>query len=199
MTSEVGLRARDAVGKVLEMLPETLDQQLVDELAADYASIYLNHGIQASPEESVWIDEENLTHQDSMFQVRAWYGRYGMSAPDWRVRPDDHLALELEFIGLLLAGEVDDERLLEVARFMDEHLLRWLLDFAERVAARCGTRYFAGIAMLTGAYCEELRDLIANVLHQPRPSVEEIDERMKPIRREGPVPVAFVPGVGPAV
>lgn len=199
LTSELGLKASDAATRVITMLPEAPDQKAMDELAADYAGIYLNHSIQASPEESVWIDEENLTYQDSMFQVREWYGRYGMSAPNWRIRPDDHLVLQLEFIGLLLTGEVDHQRLQEVARFMDEHLLRWLMDFTERVTARCDTDYFASVAMLTGAYCEELRDLIADVLNQPRPTKEEIDERMKPNPREDPVPVAFVPGVGPAV
>ena len=199
LTSQAGLQAHDLVSQALQLLPETLDQQQVDELAADFAGIYLNYSIQASFEESVWIDEENLIHQDSMFEVRKWYERYGMSVPDWRTRPDDHLALELEFIGWLLSGDVNHERLDEAARFMDEHLLRWLMDFAQRVAARCDTRYFAGMALLTGAYCEELRDLIADVLNQPRPSKEEINERMRPAQRRESVSVAFVPGIGPAV
>lgn len=198
-TSEVGRQACDVVAEALKALPEASDQKVLDELAVDYAGIYLNYRIKASPEESVWIDEENLTHQESMFQVREWYARYGMSAPDWRICPDDHLALELEFIGLMLSQEVNRERLQEVACFMDEHLLRWLMDFSVRVAARCDTAYFAGIAMLTGGYCEELRDLIADVLDEPLPTKEEIAERMKPSRSAEPVAVAFVPGIGPAV
>jgi len=200
LTSERGREACEVVAEVLRVLPETMDQAALDDLAADYASIYLNHRIQASPEESVWIDEENLTHQDSMFQVRQWYARYGMAAPDWRTRPDDHLTLELEFIGRLLSEQVNQEQLREVGRFMDEHLLRWLMDFAERVAARCDTPYFAGMAMLTGVYCEELRDLIAEVLGEDRPSKEEIEERMQPrAQAENGVPVKFMPGMGPAV
>lgn len=200
LTSTTGREACELVAEVLTMLPPDMDRRALDELAADYAGIYLNHRIQASPEESVWIDEENLTHQDSMFQVREWYARYGMAAPDWRTRPDDHLVLELEFIGRLLSGDVDRQCLQAAARFMDEHLLRWLMDFSERVAARCDTAYFAGIAMLTGTYCEELRDLIAEVLDEPRPSKEEIDERMQPRTQVvNEVPVKFMPGMGPAV
>jgi len=199
LTSELGRQACGVVADALKMLPDTPGQKVLDELAADYAGIYLNHRIQASAEESVWIDEENLTYQETMFQVREWYTRYGKSVPNWRIRPDDHLVFELEFIGLLLSAEVDRERLRETGRFMDEHLLRWLMDFAERVAARCDTPYFASIAMLTGVYCEELRDLIADVLDEPRPSKEEMDERMKPVRTAESVPVAFVPGIGPAV
>lgn len=199
LNSEPGIQAFDFLCKVIERLPPDPDRKALDELAADYAGIYLNHSIQASAEESVWVDEENLAYQDSMFQVRDWYARYGMSAPDWRTRPDDHLVLELEFVARLLSTGVEAERLREVARFMDEHLLRWLMKFSERVAARCDTPYFAGVAMLTGSYCEELRDLIADTLGSPRPSPEEIEERMRPKRGQQPAPAAFVPGTGPVV
>lgn len=200
LTSERGREACDVMAEALRLLPESVDQTVLDDLAADYASIYLNHRIQASPEESVWINEENLTHQDSMFQVREWYARYGMEAPDWRTQPDDHLVLELEFIGRLLSQRVDHEQLREVSCFMDDHLLRWLMDFAERVASRCDTPYFASMAMLTGAYCEELRDLIVDVLGEARPSKAEVEERMQPrVQAENGVPVKFMPGMGPAV
>jgi len=41
------------------------------QLAADFAAIYLNHSIQASPCESVWLDEEGLMRQQPMFKVNA--------------------------------------------------------------------------------------------------------------------------------
>ena len=189
----------DLIKGSLTSLPEKIDQHSLDELAADYADIYLNYGLQASPEESVWVDEENLTCQDSMFQVRAWFEQYDLMAENWRVRPDDHLVLQLQFLSHLFATEASEHRLRQAAQFMDEHLLRWLEDFSQRVANRCATAYFAGICMLTAIYCEELRDLIAEILDEPRPSAEEIDERMKPKRRTEEVPVSFMPGIGPAV
>lgn len=199
LESDQGRQACELMAVALEALPDPIGEETINELAADYASIYLNHGIQASPEESVWIDEENLTHQDSMFQVRSWYARYGLSAPNWRIRPDDHLVLELQFIAHLISHAATQESLREAARFMDEHLLRWLMPFAGRIAARCEIPYFAATAMLTGVYCEELRDLLAEIVDEPRPSQEEIGERMKPKHQPEPVPVKFMPGTGPAV
>lgn len=199
LESDQGGQACKIMAAALEALPGPVGEEAINELAADYASIYLNHGIQASPEESVWIDEENLTYQDTMFQVRDWYARYGLSAPNWRTRPDDHLVLELQFIAHLISSAVTQEGLGKAARFMDEHLLRWLMPFAGRVVARCETPYFAAAAMLTSVYCEELRDLLAEILDEPRPSQEEIDQRMKPKHKPEPVPVRFMPGMGPAV
>ena len=82
---------------------------------------------------------------------------------------------------------------------MDEHLLRWIDRFADQVAARCATPYFAGVAALTAAYVDELRDLLAEILEEPRPSAEEIEARMQP---EKPAtacgaPAPYVPGAGP--
>jgi hypothetical protein len=53
--------------------------------------------------------------------------------------------------------------------------------------------------MLTFAYCEELRDLMADILGEARPSAEEIEQRMKPAREPEEAPVSFMPGTGPVV
>lgn len=199
LVSDEGLQACELMIHALKDLPYLIDEEMLNHLAADYASIYLSHSIQASPEESVWINEENLTHQETMFQVRDWYARYGLSSTNWRVRPDDHLVLELQFIAHLISTKPSEESLRETAQFMDEHLLRWVMRFAGRVAARCETPYFAAVAMLTAIYCEEMRDLLAEIINEPRPSQEEIDHRMQPKHKPEPVPVKFMPGMGPAV
>jgi hypothetical protein len=82
---------------------------------------------------------------------------------------------------------------------LDEHLLRWVDDFALRVASRCETRLYAGLALLTAAYLEELRDLLAEILGVPRPSPEEVAERLRP-DRPAPVEVEgpYLPGVAPS-
>ncbi|MES9944347.1 MAG: molecular chaperone TorD family protein [Candidatus Thiodiazotropha sp.] len=199
LVSEEGNIATQFMARVVETLPETFDDEFLDMLAADFADIYLNHSLQASPLESVWIDEEKLTCQVSMFQVRAWYENYGLMAENWRIRPDDDLVLQLQFISHLFSIADPLKQLEAIARFMDEHLLRWLDQFATRVAHRSATPYFSGIALLTAAYCEELRDLIAKTTNQPRPTQEEIAERMKPKPVSQEVPLSYMPGIGPAV
>jgi len=82
---------------------------------------------------------------------------------------------------------------------MDEHLLRWIGEFARRIGQRCSTRFYAGLALLTAAYLDELRDLLAELTDDPRPTPEEIEERMKP-KLSMPVagPESFVPGAAPS-
>ena len=105
----LGLKLRSGeAGKAMALLAGALEEMgakpepsVLDALAVDYADIYLNHALRASPFESVWLDEDQLRSQQPMFEVRRWYERYRVAAPDWRKRSDDHLTLQLQFLALL--------------------------------------------------------------------------------------------------
>ena len=139
-----------------------------DELAADYAAIYLTHALRASPHESVWLDEDHLMLQGPTFAVRDFYRRHGVKVPDWRQRADDHLVHELEFVALLL--ERGDDR--EAARFLKAHLLAWLPQFAARVAQRAATPFYAALAGLTLAACESCQRRLPAVAVLPPVKVQ---------------------------
>lgn len=182
----------------IDQIPNQPSEHDLDQLAADYAAIYLNNSFQVSPCESVWLDEESLTMQEPMFQIRNWYAKYRLAVPDWRRRTDDHLVHQLEFMAYL-AELRTDEGLADLARFLDEHPLRWLEGFAERLLHRAGTPFYAALGMLTYVYLDQLRDLLAELLDEARPSAEEIEQRMNP--RPDPVqevPVQFMPGTSPS-
>ena len=134
-----------------------------DELAADYAAIYLTHALRASPHESVWRDDDHLMLQGPTFAVREFYRRHGVQVPDWRARADDHISHELDFTALLL--ERGQQR--EAARFLQTHLLAWLPDFARRVAQRAATPFYAALASLTLAACEGCQQRLPTVAVLP--------------------------------
>jgi TorA maturation chaperone TorD len=182
----------------LTEIPAELGQATLDQLASDYADIYLTYGLRASPCESVWLDDDSLTLQEPTFRVRDWYRRHGLTAEDWRMRSEDHLVLELRFLAHLLDGTTEPVALEEAARFMDEHLLLWIDGFAERVAARCATRFYAGLAMLTAAYLDELRDLLAELLDAPRPTREELEAAVKACAPSQEVEGPYLPGAAPS-
>ncbi len=196
LQSDQGRRAHTLMAEALADLPEPVDQETLDVLAVDFAEIYLTHGLRASPYESVWIDDDGLARQEPMFQVRAYYRRHGLAAANWAARADDHIVLQLLFLSHLWR-QPEHETIREAATFMDEHLLRWVGRFAEQVAARCATPYFAGVATMTAAYLDELRDLMAQIVQEPRPSSEEIEERLQPKKALPCSPARYVPGAGP--
>jgi TorA maturation chaperone TorD len=197
LLGEESRRALAFMREALAELSAPLTEAVRDELAVDFAAIYLTYAYHASPYESVWLDQENLAMQAPMFQVREFYLLFDLVAADWRTRPDDHLVLELQFLAALFRDS-HLQALPEAARFLDTHLLRWLPLFGNRVAARCATPFYAGAARLTAAYCDELRDLLADVLGEARPSVEEVEARMRPRQVAEAAPVTFFPGLAPS-
>lgn len=196
LLNQHGLESLDFMRQALAEYTSPLTAAQKDELAADYAAIYLNHALGASPYESVWLDEDKLAMQAPMFQVREIYRKHGLGVIDWRQRADDHLVIELQFLAWL-ARNGGENALREAAQFMDEHLLRWLPQFGERVARRCATPLYAAAAWLTSAYCDELRGALADILGEPRPSAEEIEVRMK-VRTAPAMPLKFMPGAAPS-
>ncbi|MDR2837315.1 MAG: molecular chaperone TorD family protein [Azonexus sp.] len=172
----------------------------LDDLAADYAAIYLTGRYHASPNESAWLDEDGLERQEAMFAVREWYRRHDLGAGDWRRRQDDNLSLQLQFIAHLCRAAENKTDWRAVADFLDKHPLRWLRRFAERVAGRAMTPFYAALGMLTADYLSALRAALIRLADAPLPPPE--DENARPAKAS---PCAtgcdeaapFVPGVGP--
>jgi TorA maturation chaperone TorD len=107
LVGEEGRKAITLLREGLTDIPAGLDTETLDRLAADFADIYLTHGVRASPCESVWLDEDGLAMQAPMFDVREWYRRYGLAVANWRQRSDDHLVYQLLFLAQLLEPEED--------------------------------------------------------------------------------------------
>jgi putative dimethyl sulfoxide reductase chaperone len=169
---------------------------LADRLAVDYAAIYLNGSLGASPCESAWVSDDRLVCQDAMFELRDLYAQFGLQGPGWRQRFDDHLVLQLQFVAHLLRQGQSAEDWRCLARVLDDHLLRWSGAFALRVAARCATPFYAGLVELTASHLDGLRAVLEGVLGEVRPSAEEVEARCRSRRQAEAVPVAFVPGAG---
>jgi TorA maturation chaperone TorD len=192
------ISAWQMMAAALADLPAAPDGALLDDLAAEYAAIYLTGALGASPSESVWTDDDHLVCQAAMFQLRDLYAASGLATPDWRQRPDDHLVLQLLYIAHVASTATTADHWRALATMLDEHPLRWITAFAGRVATRSSAHFYAGLAVLTAAWLESLRDLIARHLGEPRPSRAEIEERLRPVVAPLEQPVAFMPGCGPS-
>jgi TorA maturation chaperone TorD len=167
--SPAAVAAWRAMAEGLAALPEPLTAADADQLAAEYAALYLTGAHGASPCESAWTSEEGLVCQEAMFAWRAQHQAAGLAAADWRRRPDDHLVLQLLYLARVARQAATTADWRALATVLDEHPLHWLPGFAARVAARSASPFYAGLAVLTVAWLESLRDLLAAGLGEPRP------------------------------
>ena len=133
------------------------------DLAADHARLFVGPGrVKACPWESVHRSEEGLTFEAETLQVRRAYARAGFQAPALSREPDDHIGLELAFVGELVVaalearerGDTDGETLALSAagEFVRDHLGVWGPGFADLVIEHAATDlYRAAGHLLRGA------------------------------------------------
>ncbi|PWC81231.1 hypothetical protein TSH100_28030 [Azospirillum sp. TSH100] len=184
------LQAAALVDEVVSDLPERITRRSLAALTADFAAIHRTGELRTCPTEGPWLDEE--MRADAAATLRRWRTGLGAELEAELRRPpldgvaDDHIAAELT----VLAALFDRGRTLDALCFLDRHLLPWAPDFCSRVATRCREPFFAGIAILTNAQLDDLRDRLVELCGLPRPVEEGADARRRRRWTEGRFPRA---------
>lgn len=113
----------------------------------------------APPWQSVYLDRERTMMGEETLRVRALYARFGLAAERAAGVTDDHIGLQLQFLGelssraadCLEAGDEAGARELAAGQreCLEEHLLRWVHAFVDKVEAAAETGFYPGVARLT--------------------------------------------------
>lgn len=195
---------QDAAGQqMLELLGEAVvTPPNVDELAADFAAIYLTAAYGTSPYESVWVTDEHLTAQQPMFEWRDIYAADGLQLDPQEQRYADHLVLQLIWLHEMLHQPFTVAAWQRILPILDEHLLYWLPDWAAQVVKRADTAFYAGLAGLSVTWLQQLRQQIGDYVACPIPSREAMTAKIQAKLRqeaENVQPIRFMPGAhGPS-
>lgn len=126
------------------------------ELLIDYTRLFLGPvDAPAMPYGSVWLGTEKELMRESTMAALALYEEGGFEiAEDFRELPD-HVAVELEFLYVLLFRESRGSAH-EVAalkkRFLAEHLGRWAGPFTEAVKAGAQCAFYRELGELTNRF-----------------------------------------------
>ena len=153
------------------------DDALLD-LARDYARVFIGHGnnayAAAYPFESVYTSEKRLLMQEARDEILQVYRKGGLKVDASWEDPEDHIALELEYMQVMArrtrealeAG--DDGRALELLdeqrAFLLRHLVSWtplLVKDMERIAQ---TDFYQGLALLTRGLLAQDREFLNSVV-----------------------------------
>jgi TorA maturation chaperone TorD len=143
-----------------------ITRETLIELKADYTRLFTGMANNpCTPWESVYFTEERLVFQAQTQDVRAWYRRYGMQVTNQYKEPEDHIGLELTFIGHLakigLAALAANDRAafehaLSAQRdFATKHLFLWAPLWCNLIGEHAQTDFYRGLAQVVrGALIE---------------------------------------------
>lgn len=164
-----------------QMLAEYLRQPGADpltDLAVDYARVFLGAGIYESeaayPYESVYTSKEHLIMQEARDQVLEIYRTKGLDRVESLEVPEDHIALELEFMAHLCKKAIDAieaknwaqvaSSLKEQEDFLTQHLGNWTPEFCKDILKYSATDFYKAVSKLTNGFLHMDRSIIANLL-----------------------------------
>lgn len=158
--------------------PDLLSEQNILELGADYVNLFIGPGkLPAPPYESVYSSKKRWVFQEETMQVREEYLRQNLISERYRQEPDDHIALELDFIRHLCDQTLKDVRANHLAlarrnlntqnQFLNEHLSKWAPNFSQKVAKNARTDFYRGAAKLLLGFLthdkQKIEELLKNI------------------------------------
>ena len=154
---------------VVQSLCGTWEHSLL-ELAKDYVRAFIgfngDHASAAYPYESVYLSEKHLLMQNQRDEVLACYRTAGLEKDgDWR-EPEDHIALEFEYMQTLAQRCADaleareaalaESLMREQSYFLQDHLNAWVPNFTHDVERYATLDFYRGFARVTRGWlaCE---------------------------------------------
>ncbi|MES9853811.1 MAG: molecular chaperone TorD family protein [Candidatus Thiodiazotropha sp. L084R] len=151
------------------------ESEVVEELAVEYARLFIGPGPHISAHESIFTEADGGTGGlwgTQTVDVKKFIETTGLDYEPGFTGVPDHVSVELEFMQKLTKWEADKwtqedrknaEYCIAVQRmFLEKHLLCWLPRFCEEVMEQAAMPFYRAIADLTKHYMEYERDSIAS-------------------------------------
>jgi TorA maturation chaperone TorD len=124
-------------------VPNVLDADDIAAIEQDYLRLFVGLGTPlAPPWESAWASDARLLFQRQTLDVRYWYRSAGLQVAALHRQPDDHIGLELEFVGRLRERHESET----AAAFACEHPLTWADRWAAAVNEHARHPFYPALA-----------------------------------------------------
>lgn len=160
------------------------ENNLLVDLAAEYASLFLNVGPKpVYLVESVYLGKHHTLYEDPYFEVLDAYRMLGFEKSSEFKEPEDHLAVELEFMAKLvdLTKQCLDTSNISYARgylklqeeFLNEHLAKWVPQLSQKIEEATANKLYTGLARLLRGFIEVEKDFIHFI-------IDELDKANSP-------------------
>jgi TorA-specific chaperone len=150
---------------------------LLIDLAAEYASLFLNVGPKpVYLVESVYLGKHHTLYEEPYFEVLDAYRTLGFEkSPEFK-EPEDHLAVELEFMAKLIDLTLKSlvENNVEYVKsylklqyeFIDSHLIRWVPNLCHDLEEASSNKFYIGLSKLLHGFIKIDKQFIQFMLEE---------------------------------
>jgi len=160
MKGSLGLLTEENFEKYFESFENGLSGEKTEvslEVAREYTRLFINGfpSVVAPPYGSVYLEKEGLVFGKTTSEVLRFYHEAGFTLKEDISDPSDHVAHELEFMGILTGQEAqatgaERVKLEEVQiDFLSRFILPWVPGFCERIREQSRSTFYQTLASLT--------------------------------------------------
>ncbi|MFQ5875863.1 MAG: molecular chaperone [Dehalococcoidia bacterium] len=149
-------------------------ERVEEELACEYAALFIGPGQHVSPYESIYVPDTTgrvgAYWGECTADMKRWVERYGLEIAERFASIPDHISIELEFMQKIIEQENDAweredmeavKRWIEVERtFFNTHLITWVPEFCERAIEAASLDFYREIARLARDFILEEEQLL---------------------------------------
>lgn len=148
----------------LRLIDEGLHNGIDEDLVWEYRRLFVGPATKAAPPwGSVYTDKDQVIFGLSTLDLRRWMREHGIEKRAPEGEPDDHIGLLLLMMSWLAQN---DHELLP--GFLELHLLPWAPHFLSILRRETTHPFFEGLAMLTAASLEGIRNDLGLDVEEPR-------------------------------
>jgi TorA maturation chaperone TorD len=156
-------------------------ENLFIDLAAEYASLFLNMGPRpVRLVESVYLGKDHLLYEKPYHEIIQAYKSLGYQKDKGFQEPEDHVAVEFDFMAHLCrwTSKTLDDGDIEKAiaylnlqkEFLRDHLNRWVPILCEELERNASLSFYKGVAQITNGFIamdDEIPDHLTEILKKP--------------------------------
>lgn len=157
LKQEMSFFSNDKKIKGLLILSLLTDED-IEELEFEFNRLFVGpNRLEVPPYESTYRNAERVVMQDETLAVRRFYEKAGLVVSKKNIEPDDHIALELEFVCYLLENSLKDATYYQFyEEFLEEHLFQWVESHCELIREKTVNTFLNGVSyILQGLLLEE--------------------------------------------
>lgn len=176
--SEGILEGVNDIKEYLQQFDPVYNQEHFDALHWDFTKMFIGpFELPAAPWESVYVRKDRLLFQKNTMEVRKIYKKYGFVVKELNLEADDHVGLELDFMyhlnQLCLERTESDSTtslaeikylLNEQGKFLEEHLLAFVPEFADIVVDKAETQFYKGLAKILKHFLQVDSEVLKELL-----------------------------------
>lgn len=143
-----------------------MTEERILSLGDDHMQLFVGPGkLPAAPWEAIYVSEKRMVFQASTIAVRRAYEQYQLQPERFKREPDDHIALELDFMARLcelFAAAIRGKKYSEAKnildsqiQFLENHLGKWVPDFCADIRDNAWSEFNKGMADILEGYINE--------------------------------------------